>query len=184
MKRITLLARLALIVSSVLALGAAPTAQARPAETTTAGQPAAAPHMTAEQVLDEWAARWSSSQEVDKLLDLFTDDVIYEDAALGVVNHGKAELREFAMNFFSSTPDVKLELASRFVAGNLGSMEWIMTGTDTGDTPARPATGNSFSVRGATIVELEGGKIKRNTDYWDTATYLKQLGLLPSGEGD
>jgi steroid delta-isomerase-like uncharacterized protein len=121
---------------------------------------------------------------VDNLLDLFTDDVIYEDAALGVVNHGKAELRDFAMNFFISTPDANFQLVSRFVSGNLGSMEWVMSGTDTGDTPQRPATGNSFTVRGATVVELEGGKIKRNTDYWDTATYLKQLGLLESGEGE
>jgi ketosteroid isomerase-like protein len=141
MKRISLLARLALIVSSVLALGAAPTAQARPTEATTAGQPAAARSTAAEKVLDEWAARWSSTQEVDRLLDLFTDDIIYEDAALGVVNHGKLELREFAMGFFMSTPDAKFELVSRFASGNLGSMEWILTGTDTGDTPERPALG-------------------------------------------
>jgi len=36
------------------------------------------------------------------------------------------------------------------------------------------------SVRGATIFELEAGKISRESDYWDAATFMQQIGLLPS----
>ncbi len=43
-----------------------------------------------------------------------------------------------------------------------------------------PATGERFSVRGVTIVELQDGKIRRNSDYWDMATMMKQVGLLPA----
>ena len=56
-----------------------------------------------------------------------------------------------------------------------------MSGTHNGDLPGLPATGNRFSsIRGATIVELAGGKIRRNSDYWDAASLMKQVGLLPS----
>jgi len=44
-----------------------------------------------------------------------------------------------------------------------------------------PATDKRFSsVRGSTILELEGGEIRRESDYWDAATFMRQVGLLPS----
>ena len=47
--------------------------------------------------------------------------------------------------------------------------------------PGIPATGKRFSsVRGLTILELGAGKIRRESDYWDAATFMKQVGLLPS----
>jgi steroid delta-isomerase-like uncharacterized protein len=71
-------------------------------------------------------------------------------------------------------------LSKRFVAGSWGVMEWVMSGTHKGDFPGLPATGKRFAdVRGTTVVELEGGKIRRNSDYWDAATFMKQVGLLP-----
>ena len=36
------------------------------------------------------------------------------------------------------------------------------------------------SVRGTSILELGAGKIRRQSDYWDAATVMKQGGLLAS----
>jgi steroid delta-isomerase-like uncharacterized protein len=72
-------------------------------------------------------------------------------------------------------------LTSRFADGRWAVVEWVMSGTHTGDLPGIPATGKRFSsVRGSTILELEAGKIRRKSDYWDAATFMKQVGLLPS----
>ena len=61
----------------------------------------------------------------------------------------------------------------------MAAMEWVMSGTHKGDFPKMPATTKPFSsVRGATIVELQGGKIRRCSDYWDAATFMRQVGLL------
>jgi steroid delta-isomerase-like uncharacterized protein len=60
-------------------------------------------------------------------------------------------------------------------------MEWTMAGTHQGDLPGLPATGRRFSLRGSAIVELRQGKIKRLTDYWDMATFMKQIGAMPAG---
>ncbi len=135
---------------------------------------------TTERVIEDWARYWSS-HELDHLLPLFTDDVVYEDVTLGQVNHGKDELRTFAEGFFAGFPDVTFELTSRFAAGSQGGAEWVMRGTHRGDMPGMPATGKQLEVRGASILEFADGKIRRCSDYWDMATFLKQLGLMPAG---
>jgi steroid delta-isomerase-like uncharacterized protein len=124
-----------------------------------------------------WAEGWSNDME--KLLPIFTDDVVYEDATMGVVNHGKEELRAFAAGFFTAFPDATFTLHSSFAAGNWAAMEWTLTGTQKGDMPGMPATNKRVSVRGSTVIELKDGKISRNTDYWDMATLMRQLGYLP-----
>jgi steroid delta-isomerase-like uncharacterized protein len=134
----------------------------------------------AERTLEEWATGWSS-HDMERVASLFSDDCVYEDATMGVVNRGKVELRGFARAIFEAFPDFTVGLTSRFVAGEWGGMEWTMAGTHQGDLPGLPATGRRFSLRGSAIVELRQGKIKRLTDYWDMATFMKQIGAMPAG---
>jgi steroid delta-isomerase-like uncharacterized protein len=131
-----------------------------------------------EYVLDQWALAWSSG-DVEKLLPLFADSVDYEDVTLGAVSRGKNALRDFAAGVFAAFADLKFELKSRFVAadGKSGAMEWIWRGRQTKDFPGLPATNKPFEVRGAAVVGFTDGKISRNSDYWDLATYMKQVGL-------
>jgi len=131
-----------------------------------------------ERVLDQWATAWSSG-DPDRLLPLFADDVQYEDVTFGAVNKGKSALRDFAAAVFESFADLRFESRSRFVAadGRSGSIEWVWRGRQIRDFPGLPATNKPFEVRGAAVVEFRDGKIARNSDYWDLATYLKQVGL-------
>ncbi len=133
----------------------------------------------AERVLEDWATAWSS-HDTKKVLSLFTDDCVYEDVTFGAINRGKKELRAFADGVFAGVPDFKVDLTARFVAGSWAGMEWVMSGTHKGDFPGMPATGKRFSTRGVTILELQAGKIRRNSDYWDAASVMRQVGLLPS----
>jgi len=50
------------------------------------------------------------SRDIEKALSHYTDDCIYEDVALGRVNRGKQELRDFYQEWFKSSPDVNLDL--------------------------------------------------------------------------
>jgi steroid delta-isomerase-like uncharacterized protein len=132
-----------------------------------------------EAVLDTWAAAWSS-HDAEKLLPLFTDDCMYEDVTFGVVMHGKDQLRAFAKGAFAAVPDIRFDITTRFASGRWATIEWEMSGTHKGDFPGLPATGKRFSgIRGATIIEIENGRIRRNSDYWDAAAFMKQVGLLP-----
>src|SRR2546421_12899123 len=129
--------------------------------------------------IDEWAVAWSSA-DADKVVALFTDDCVYEDVTMEIVIRGKEELKNFAKTFFGAYPDLKIELHSRFVFGTLGSAEWTESGTHRGDAPGLPATNKHMSVRGASVFELQGDKIRRCTDYWNMVTLLKQFGLMPA----
>jgi steroid delta-isomerase-like uncharacterized protein len=134
----------------------------------------------AERLIESWVRVWSS-HDPEEVVALFTDDCVYEDVTFGVVLHGRDELRSFAAGAFAAVPDIAFELKSRFVAGSSAGLEWVMRGTHRGDFPGLPATGKRFSsIRGATILQLHDGRIRRNSDYWDAATFMRQVGLLPS----
>jgi steroid delta-isomerase-like uncharacterized protein len=113
---------------------------------------------------------------MDRLLRLFTDDAVYEDVTMGEVNRGPAALKAFGESFLAGFPDVTFELRTRFANGSNGGAEWVMRGTNTGDSPGMPATGKRVEVRGASIFEFDGDRIRRCADYWDMSTFLKQLG--------
>jgi steroid delta-isomerase-like uncharacterized protein len=130
-------------------------------------------------ILEDLVKAWTT-HDVEKILSLVTDDCVYEDVTMAVVNRGKAELKGFLDAIFGAIPDFQMELISGFTAGNWGGAEWTMAGTHKGDLPGLPATGKKFSVRGSSICELREGKIKRNSDYWDMATFLKQIGVMPA----
>src|SRR5438477_1519545 len=136
-------------------------------------------HADNERLLQAWGRNWTS-HDLPAILSLFPDDVIYEDETMGVVNRSKGELKAFAEDFFKIFPDVTFELKAHFAAANLGGAEWVMRGTQRGDMPGIPATGKHVEVRGASVLEFVNGKIKRCSDYWDMATLLRQLGVLPA----
>jgi steroid delta-isomerase-like uncharacterized protein len=136
-----------------------------------------------ERMLDEWATAWSSSvnNDPERVLALFADDSVYEDVTSGVVVRGKEDLRHYLVGAFATIPDFTFGVLRRFAAGPWAAIEWTMSGTSTVDWAGMPATGRRFaSVRGTRILELEAGKIRRQSDYWDAATVMKQVGLLPS----
>ena len=128
---------------------------------------------SADLVASNFAA-WNA-HDADKVASLYTDDVVYEDVAFGMVAHGHDELQKMAAGFFAGVPDFKLEIVSKTSMGNHGSVEWVFSGTDVG----LYKTGKKFSVRGASIYELRGGKFSANRDYYDTASLMRQVGVLP-----
>jgi steroid delta-isomerase-like uncharacterized protein len=130
-------------------------------------------------VAESFITVWNS-HDVEKVIPVFTNDVLYEDVTFGAVNHGSAELRKFAASIFAAVPDVKFELVNSAVAREHGTIEWVFTGTDHG----LYKTGKRFSVRGVSVIDLRGGRISRNLDFYDAASIMRQIGLLPSEKTD
>jgi steroid delta-isomerase-like uncharacterized protein len=164
-----------LLEAAGTAAGAAAVAAVGLASPAEAAQPASQP------IADAWIAFWNSHGS-SGAADLFTDDAFYEDlTGVGVSYHGPKEIQSFAQAFATGSPDYKVELVSAVIEGDLkgghGLIEWIFSGTDVG----LYKTGKKYSMRGATVFDLEGGKIARNSDYWDLATLLRQVGVLPKG---
>ena len=125
------------------------------------------------RIVDRWVAAWNS-HDVEKVIPVFTDDVLYEDVTFGAVNHGSSDLRKFASFFFDAVPDMKFEVLNSSVEGKRGVIEWAFSGTDKGVYK----TGKRFTVRGVSIIDVDHGRISRNLDFYDAASIMRQVGLL------
>ena len=131
-------------------------------------------------MVNEYMAAWNA-HDINKILSFFAEGCVFEDLALGVVSNGKKELAAFLPSRFVDIPNVRFDLKSVFGSGAWLGMEWVMSGTFAHSSiPGMPATRKTFSVRGAKIAQLRNGKITRETDYYNLATLLQQVGLMPA----
>jgi len=131
-----------------------------------------------ERMIRDYAAAWSSG-DVEKVASFLTDDCVIENLGGGVIYRGQEEIKAWVRDNFASIPDLKIEVKSLFVAGEWAGYEWIQSGTYTGEVGGVPVTDQKFSGRGASIIELREGKIKREALYWDTLSFERQLGVMP-----
>jgi steroid delta-isomerase-like uncharacterized protein len=120
-------------------------------------------------IAHSWIAAWNS-HDVERVVAIFTADVLYQDVTFGVANHGSAELRKIAASIFDAVPDAKVDLRNSWADRRHRSIEWIFSGTD----HRLYKTGKRFTVRGVSVIDLRDRNIWRNLDYWDAASFMKQ----------
>lgn len=104
---------------------------------------------------EDVAAAWSS-HNVEKIASFFTEDCLFEDVCCGNSYRGQEAFKAQAKAVIAAVPDLQLKIESVFSEGDWMGGEWIETGTQ---------DGKRFSVRGASILVLEKGKIKRESMY-------------------
>jgi len=136
-----------------------------------------------EKMLEDYAAAWSSG-DVEKVASFLTDDCVIENLGGGTVYRGQEEVKGFAKDTFTTMPDFKVEIESLFVAGDWVGAEWIQSGTYTGEVAGAEVSAKKFSGRGASIIELHEGKIKREALYWDTLSFMRQVGVMPAAPSE
>lgn len=94
--------------------------------------------------------------------------------------------RMYNQNFFTAFPGTKFEILLTIAQGDYVVTHWRASGgTHSGplQTPSGssiPPTGKSAVVVGSTTTQLRDGKIVHSWTFWDMASLLVQLGLLPA----
>ncbi|MFQ5890923.1 MAG: ester cyclase [Gemmatimonadota bacterium] len=134
----------------------------------------------AEAVVQRLAAAWNT-QDLGGLETVFAPDAVQEDVTSGAKWQGLSEIRASYRDTWQAIPDVQTEVTQAIVAGEWIAWEWTMTATHTGDFPDLPATGRRFTLRGVSISRVRDGKILSQRDYYDQATFLRQVGAFPGG---
>ena len=129
----------------------------------------------ARKLCDAW-----SSHDARVVDEVFAEQGVYEDVAAGRTIEGRQAIKGFLNQNFAAIPDFKVDVTKIFSTGGMVACEWVMSGTQTGDFPGLPATGKSFTVRGASIAKVQDGTIVHWTDYYDMSTLLHQLGVVPN----
>jgi steroid delta-isomerase-like uncharacterized protein len=130
-----------------------------------------------EKLIRGFADFWSS-KDLSQLDVIYSVDAVYEDVPEGTAYEGIAAIKKSLSEDITYAPDVKVEIVLIMVSGERGVLEWIWSGTQTGDIPGlMPATGKKFSIRGVSLFEFENNKIKKQSDYYNAGTFLHQLGV-------
>jgi steroid delta-isomerase-like uncharacterized protein len=93
------------------------------------------------------------------LVALYADEFLFEDTASGDRIADKVELTAYFDRLFS-LPDVSFSNVSFFGLGESAAGEWTWEGSSL-------QSGQRYSIRGASLFRLEGGRIKEETIFYD-----------------
>jgi steroid delta-isomerase-like uncharacterized protein len=122
----------------------------------------------AKAYVDAWNRR--DTVAIDSILG---PNGVHDDVAEGFHGASPAQVNAFMREVLKTQPDYKWNIGSTFTSGSHVAMEWTWTATYSGPGPTGTDVKNvPVSGRGASIVEVENGKIKQLTDYYDNASFF------------
>ena len=116
-----------------------------------------------ETIVRDFCAAWPE-RNVEKLLGYFTDDALYHNMPMEPVT-GKSGIRE-VLNLFIPAEDVEAEITLLATRGNVVFTERIDRMTFGGKKVVLPCAG---------VFEIRDGKIAAWRDYFDFATWQRQV---------
>jgi steroid delta-isomerase-like uncharacterized protein len=121
-----------------------------------------------------------SSRDPDGIVEFGAEDYVDDFVAVGQF-HGREAIRGFFREVFAAFPDFQMTV-DRIVADESSAVvQWHLSGTFSG-APFQGVhpTGRRVELRGVDVMEIAGGLIRRNTIYYDGASFARQIGLLPA----
>ena len=122
----------------------------------------------------------AADRDADAMADHWHPEGVDDLIPVGVMR-GPAEVREFFSDVFGAMPDAEMVVDRVVADSHAAAVQWRMTGTFRG----RPfmgidPNGRRVELRGIDCLEIEDGKIVRNTAVYDGATFARAIGMLPS----
>ncbi len=111
----------------------------------------------------------------------FSEDAVLRVIATGAVLHGREQLREVAEAYLRAFPDMHLERRRTYNCGEAECIiESTLTATHEGEFMGIPPTHRSVELFTCSIFTLGADRLLgEETLYFDAATLLHQLGVLP-----
>jgi steroid delta-isomerase-like uncharacterized protein len=119
-------------------------------------------------------------RDLDQIVALaHPDDYVDDFVAIGEFR-GKEAVRGFFAELFAAMPDFELAVERVVADESTVSVKWRARATFTG-APFQgiQPTGRAVQLRGVDFFEIEDGLIRRNTVFYDGASFARQIGMLP-----
>lgn len=116
---------------------------------------------------------------------LYVEDGISRDVGRDMALMGRSQIRESMRVYFDAFPDLAWTPRRFSCDGNVAYLEWHGTMTHTGPYHGVAPTGRQVEVDGCSVLVLgESGSIVSGHIYWDVASLLRQLGLMPTWDSE
>jgi steroid delta-isomerase-like uncharacterized protein len=110
------------------------------------------------------------------------DDGVEDIVPLGILR-GKDEIGENIRVMFAAVPDLDVKLENIVADDHRAVLQWRGTGTFSGEgfNGIEP-TDSRVELRFLELMEIEDGLIARNTVYYDSTAFARQIGMMPAQE--
>src|SRR5215813_3024421 len=159
-----------------------------PKETNMSQQPAlSADQQILNDVWEEHLRTEFSVHSADEAIATMVANPLVNQVPVMIGGDGKEELHEFYARYFlpQIPPDMEMVTVSRTIGQGRLVEEMVVRFTHTIPMawmlPGIPPTGKRVEVGLVVVVQFDGDKLAHETLYWDQASVLVQLGLLPPG---
>lgn len=127
-----------------------------------------------------------NENRIDDALAYAADDVVLTLMPFGQTYTGREGFRAFMQDFKTAFPDCTVNLTKQMVTEDGVISEFMARGTHRGPlgSPggAIPPTGRRIDYPVCEVWEVRDGKLARLRNYFDSASLMRQLGLMPEGE--
>src|SRR3712207_4097251 len=110
--------------------------------------------------------RLERDRDVEALVEIHTEDCEVGNVSVDETFRGHEGLREFWTQYRKTFGEMKSTFRNVFATEEGAALEWTTEGTSNGD---------SVSYAGVSILEIEGGKVRRFMAYFDTRDLTPQI---------
>ena len=116
------------------------------------------------KIIEVWIAA-VNSQDVERYVDLFSEDVVFRSTTSPEPAKGKDAARQQLMGLYSAFPDYHIDLKNTVVSDDRFVCEIEAGGTNKGKfnlgpgVPPLPSTGKQFRTQGVFVATVKDGKV-------------------------
>ncbi len=121
-----------------------------------------------------------TARDADAVASHWHDDGVDDIVPVGILR-GPGEVREFFAEVFAAVPDAEVVVERVVAEEGVAVVQWRLSGTFSGGLfQGIEPTGRRIELRGVDCLEIEEGKIVRNSSYYDGMAFARGIGMLPS----
>lgn len=124
------------------------------------------------------------TREFERVSQWFAADAELSLVPTGDTYHGPEGYLQLARAWAAAIPDLRVELQRVTAGADSATVEYLLSGTHTGALISQggfvPPTWSRVELRFCDVLHLRDDKVARVDSYFDSATMLRQMGLLPN----
>jgi len=130
-------------------------------------------------IIEELARTWNA-RDLERFLDLLSDDVEWDDPAMSAPARGKTAVRSFSVALLEAFPNFHYEIQRPICVSQdstRAAVAWQITGTHLHplSPPGYGPTNRTVCVEGVDIIDFVDSKVSRISTFFDVRVAAGQL---------
>jgi steroid delta-isomerase-like uncharacterized protein len=134
-------------------------------------------------LVGEMLAAWNA-HDLDRVMACYNPAFQGIDVGEATMDQGLINVRKMVRRWFRAFPDLMIEAETLIVQNERVALGWVIRATHQSSFMRIPPTQRPVTIRGVSLMSIEGGLIIRASRIWDMAAFLRGVGLLPDLRAD